>query len=85
MNFGWGTQFGPRQAKFFLFLSLFILRERERERESEHKQGGHRERRRERESQASSPLSVQSPMEGTNPQIVRSWPEPKSRVGGLTD
>ena len=82
MNFGWGTQFGPQQAKFF-FVFKFIYFERERERE--HKQGGHRERRRERESQAGSPLSVQSPMEGTNPQIVRSWPEPKSRVGGLTD
>ena len=68
---------------FFVF--KFIYFERERERASEHKQGGHRERRRERESQAGSPLSVQSPMEGTNPQIVRSWPEPKSRVGGLTD
>ena len=60
-------------------LYLFILRERE----STHtcKQGRGRERREgERESQAGPMLSAQSPMRGSIPETVRSWPESKSRV-----
>ena len=40
-----------------------------------------RERGRERESQAGSAVTVQ----GSNSRTVRSWPEPKSRVGCFTD
>ena len=46
---------------------------------------GEAERGRGRESQAGSVLSAQSPTWGSNSWTVRSWPEPKSRVGHLTD
>ena len=46
---------------------------------------GRAEREREGESQAGSALSAQSQMWGLNSQTVRSWPEPKSSVGPLTD
>ena len=39
----------------------------------------------ETDSQAGSTLPAQSPTWGSNSQTVRSWPEPKSRVGRLTD
>ena len=39
----------------------------------------------ERDLQAGSMLSVQSPMQGFNSWNVRSWPEPESRVGCLTN
>ena len=35
--------------------------------------------------ESGSVLSAQSPMQGLNPQTVRSWPEPKSRVRSPTD
>ena len=54
----------------------------QRERERENKLGAEREG--DRESQAGSMPSVQSPMQGSNPQTMRSWPELKSRVRGLT-
>ena len=57
----------------FLLTYFFTWRETERERE------------RERESQAGSALSTQSLTQGSDSQTVRSWPEPKSRVRGLTD
>ena len=44
-----------------------------------------RERGRERESQAGSTPSVQSSMRGSSTWTVRSWPEPKLRVRGLSD
>ena len=57
---------------------MFIF-ERERERETEHEWGeGQRERETQNPIQApGSALSAQSPPRGSNPQTVRSWPEPK--------
>ena len=46
---------------------------------------GQREWERERESQAGSALSAQSPTRGSISWTMRSWPEPKPRVGRLTD
>ena len=60
-----------------LFLSLFILRRRE--------STGERQREGERESQAVSVLTAWSPTQGSNPWTMRSWPEPKPRVGPLTN
>ena len=40
---------------------------------------------RERESQGGSALSAQSLTQGSIPRTMRSWPEPKSRVGHLTN
>ena len=62
---------------------MFIYFERERERMWVGE--GQREKEREKESQAGSVVSVQSQTQGSNPQTVRSWPELKSRVIGLTD
>ena len=56
------------------FLRLFIC----------FKLGRGRERRRER-IPSSSTLSVQSTMRDSNSWTMRSWPEPKPRVGRLTD
>ena len=53
---------------------LFILRERES------KQGRVRERGRQRESQA----GFKPRLRGSNPPTMRSWPEPKPRVGRST-
>ena len=53
----------------FFFFNVYLFREREEV----------------RESQAGYALSAQSPMWGSIPQTVRSWPEPKSKVGCLTD
>ena len=44
-----------------------------------------REREGDRESQAGSALPAWGPMQGSNPQTVKLWPEPKARVGRLTD
>ena len=43
------------------------------------------EREGEKESQVGSSPSAQSPTQGSIPWIMRSWPEPKSRVGCSTD
>ena len=51
--------------------------ERERERQTD--------RQRDRESEAGSVLAVVSPMWGSNPQTMGSWPELKPRVGRLPD
>ena len=64
---------------FFFKVHLFTLREQERA------SWGGAERGIERESQAGSTLPVQSPMWVLKSQIVRSWPEPKSRVRCLID
>ena len=63
-------------APFEKFLK-FIYFERERERENK----GGAEREGKRESQSDSFLSAQSPMRGSNPQTMRSCPEPKPRAG----
>ena len=47
--------------------------------------GGRAERKGEKESQAGSTVPAQSLTQGSIPQTVRSWPEPKSRVRHLTD
>ena len=62
------------------------MREREREGrggEREKSRGG-AEREGERESQAGSTHSTEPDL-GLNPTTRRSWPEPKSRVGCLTN
>ena len=64
-----------------MFLSLFIYFERERA----STWAGEGQRERERESQAGSLLSAQSLMPGLNSRTARSWAEPKSRVGCLTN
>ena len=51
-------------ACLFIYLGLFIYFERET--------AGEGQRERERESQAGSVLSAWSPMQGSNPQTVRS-------------
>ena len=56
---------------FFKFIHLFWRKERMLKEE--------------RESQTGSVPSAWSTMRGSNPWTVRLWPEPKSRVGGLTD
>ena len=67
---------------YYLFLSSFIMTERG----SEHRQVGKGlEREGDGESQAGSELSEQSPMQGSNSRTMRSWPEPKLKVGCLTD
>ncbi|XP_053082748.1 uncharacterized protein LOC128316497 isoform X2 [Acinonyx jubatus] len=83
----------PRDpARFHLLISSQERRKRvnrrfsiglEKERASE--RAGERQRERERESQAASVPSARSPTRGSNPQTVRSRPEPKSRVGCRTD
>ena len=61
------------------FLSAFIYFERATEHE------WRRDREGERESQAGSALPTQSPMGGSIPWTMRSWPEPIPRVGCSTD
>ena len=68
---------------FIIIILKFIYLFWERQREQE--QGSGRERGGERESQAGSMLAVQSLMQGSIPQTVRSWPEWKLRVGHLSD
>ena len=61
--------------KKFFFKRIHFL-----ERETEHEQGKDRERERETQAPKQAPvseLSAQSLMEGSNPQTVRSWHEPK--------
>ena len=65
----------------FINFYLFILREGDREREREREGQGEGER----ESPAGFELPAQSPMWGLNSRMVRSSPEPRSRVGRLTD
>ena len=90
-NKGRGCQFRRMAGliNFFIIIIfyLFILRERE----SMSGRGG-RERGRGRKSQAGSALSAWSPLWGSNSQnreitreTVRSRPEPKPRVGRLTE
>ena len=63
------------------FLHLFIF---ERQRETAWAGEGQREEETQNQKQAPvSKLSAQSPMRGSNPWTVRSWPEPKSEA--LTD
>ena len=61
------------KKKKFIYLFWETVREGQRETEGE------------RDSQAGSTLSVQSPTPGLISGTVRSRPEPKSRVGCLTD
>ena len=70
---------------FILFLFIFYFCERERARARMCPQAREGQREGERESEAGSALSVQNPTQGLNPWTTRSWPEPKSRVRGLTD
>ena len=65
----------------FNFLHVYLLTCL---REKESKPGRRRERGREK-SQGGSMLSAQSPTQGSNSWTVRSWPERKPRIGGLTD
>ena len=67
-------------AYIFFFTVYLFLREKKRV----HKWGMDRERG-ERESQVGSALSAQSLMWGSNSQTMRSQPEPKPRVGCLTN
>ena len=64
------------------FILMFVYLEREKERESMSRGGTERG---ETESQAGSTQSVKSQMWGSIWWTVRSWPEPKSRDGCLTD
>ena len=64
---------------FFFFKFTYLFKEREKE-----SRGG-TEREGERESQGVSALSVQSLMQGSNSQTVRSWPEQKPRIRCFTD
>ena len=61
------------------------MEEREREGEREREIDAKGEREGDTESQSGSALSTQSLMWGLIPQTVRSWPEPRSRVGRLTN
>ena len=68
--------------------NIYLFRERvqvgERGRERERDRERQRETERERESQVGSTL-IMEPNMGLNLTTVRSWPEPKSRVGHSTD
>ena len=60
----------------------FWEREREKERETEHERGG-AEKERETQNPKRAPgseLSAEGLMRGSNPQTMRSWPEPKSNA-----
>ena len=67
------------QGFFFFFFLMFIYFERES------RSRGGAERGRERIPSRLWGLSAQSPMQALIPQTMRSWLEPKSRVGHLTD
>ena len=69
-----------KQASF-VFNFIYLLWEKERAWASR----GGAEKGRERESKVGSALSVRNLIRGSNPRIMRSWPEPKPRVGQLTD
>ena len=72
----WATQCPWAMCSFFFkFIYLFWEWEWKKDREGEG----------ERESQGGSALSLQSPTRGSIPWIMRWWPEPKLRVGCLTD
>ena len=73
------TAFGKRLLKRFVLHFIYLFWERERE--SVHEQGRGRERERENPKQAVHCQRRARQGAGT----VRSWPEPKSRVGCLTD
>ena len=60
---------------FFKFIYLFAEREK----------AWAGERQRERESQTDSALLARTPMQASNPQTMRLWPELKPRVGCLAD
>ena len=78
-HFCWRLLSVSKHLSFFKkFLSLFILREKKRTSGK-----GQREIEGERESQAGSTLSAWSPMWGPNSGTMRSWPEPKLRIGRL--
>ena len=80
------AQVGCLTVQSFFLIYLLIYFERERERERASMSGGAAEREGERESKAGSKLSAQSPTRGSIPRTsMRSWPEPKSRVGRLPD
>ena len=66
--------------KLTLFLSLLIYIERGRERVYASREGADRGR----ENPKQAPRSSWSSLQGSNPQTVRSWPEPQSRVCHLT-
>ena len=68
------------QKVLFVFSVFYLFWERERAWEV-----GTAEKEEEKESQAGSALSAQSPMQGSNPQTMRLWPEPKSRAEHLKD
>ena len=59
-----------------IFLMFIYFWERERETECEQQKGRERERENLKQNPGSE-LSAQSPMQGSNPQTVGSWPEPK--------
>ena len=71
------------QLQSFIFIPLFVLFYFERKSVRRHARTSRR--RAETESQAGSTLPAQSPMWGSNAQIVRLWFELRSRVGCLTD
>ena len=72
---------------FFIFMHLFLNVYFERESVCTHKWGRGRDRGRERMNpkQTLYYYHIASSMRGLISQIMRSWPEPKSRVGSLTD
>ena len=74
----WATQ-APLYTLFFVCLFVCFFRERDSA------QGGEKQRKRERENLKQAPHPVQSPKVGLNLRTLRSWPEPKSRVGSLTN
>ena len=65
-----------RKSVFFLMFIYFLWQREHKQRRAE-KEG-------DRESQAGFAMLVQSLMQGSNPQTLRSWLEPKSRVRCLT-
>ena len=81
------AEFYSKQALFFLlscsssFFLKFISSFWKRLRESTSRGGAEREK----ESQVGSTLSMQSLTWGSISQTMSSWPEPKLRVGYLTD
>ena len=66
---------------FYLFFKIFMF---EGERESKSKWGREGQREEDRGSRAGSALTADSPMQDSNSQTARSWPEPQPDANQLT-
>ena len=80
LKWGFIATSGMKAILFKRYIYLFILRERERERAHEQRE---EQRKRESENSKQTALSAENDT-GLDPTTLRSWPDPKSWVWGLT-